>query len=128
MPHLVRSFTRRFGVSPHAYVIRHSIEAAHHPHPARGRTTEHGHHRRFYDQAHFTQHFKRGGATTAATSTPRFMTGPRHDSRYFIAAMTRRLSSSDGARPSLANTLARCFSTTPIEIVSAPAIAALDRP
>src|SRR5437879_5956602 len=35
-----------------------------------------------------------------------------HDSRYLMAAMTRRLSVSDGGRPSLSKMLATCFSTT----------------
>jgi hypothetical protein len=42
--------------------------------------------------------------------------------------MTRRLSLSDGARPSLANTLATCFSTTPGEMTSAAAMAVFERP
>ena len=45
-----------------------------------------------------------------------------------MAAMTRRLSLSDGARPSLAKMLATCFSTTPGEMNSAEAMAVLERP
>jgi hypothetical protein len=45
-----------------------------------------------------------------------------------MAAMTRRLSLSEGARPSLAKMLATCFSTTPGEMTSASAMATLDRP
>jgi hypothetical protein len=50
------------------------------------------------------------------------------DSRNLIAAMTRRLSLSDGARPSLAKMLAICFSTTPAAMTRFSAIAALDLP
>ena len=42
--------------------------------------------------------------------------------------MTRRLSLSEGARPSLAKTLATCFSTTPAEMTSVLAMAAFERP
>jgi hypothetical protein len=45
-----------------------------------------------------------------------------------MAAMTRRLSLPEGASPSLAKTLATCFSTTPGEMCSVPAMAALERP
>ena len=45
-----------------------------------------------------------------------------------MAAMTRRLSLSDGARPSLPKMLATCFSTTFGEMNSVPAMAAFDRP
>ncbi len=66
VPHLVRSFTAAFGVSPHAYVIGRRIEEA------RGRllagvpvaqvAVEVG----FCDQAHLTRHFKRHTSTTPA--------------------------------------------------------------
>lgn len=57
--HLCRSFTKTFGVSPHAYVIGRRIETARAlllsgMGPATV-ATEVG----FYDQAHFTRHFKR---------------------------------------------------------------------
>jgi len=66
VPHLVRSFTRQFGLSPHAYVIGRRIEAArrlilHGAAPADVATAV-----GFYDQAHFTRHFKRHTATTPA--------------------------------------------------------------
>ena len=64
--HLVRSFTREFGVSPHAYVIGRRIDIA------RGRLL-HGDRPGdvaldlgFYDQAHFTRHFRRHTSTTPA--------------------------------------------------------------
>jgi AraC-like DNA-binding protein len=64
--HLVRSFTRQFGVSPHAYVIGRRIDAARRlllrgERPADVATSV-----GFYDQAHFTRHFKRHTSTTPA--------------------------------------------------------------
>jgi AraC-like DNA-binding protein len=66
VPHLVRSFTRQFGLSPHAYVIGRRIDAARRlmlqgAAPADVATAV-----GFYDQAHFTRHFKRHTATTPA--------------------------------------------------------------
>ena len=66
IPHLVRSFTRQFGLSPHAYVIGRRIDAARRlmlrgAAPADVATAV-----GFYDQAHFTRHFKRHTATTPA--------------------------------------------------------------
>jgi AraC-like DNA-binding protein len=65
--HLVRSFTRTYGLPPHAYVLGRRIDAA------RGRllagqdaasvAAEVG----FYDQAHLTRHFKRHVGTTPAS-------------------------------------------------------------
>ncbi|MET8679598.1 AraC family transcriptional regulator [Streptomyces sp. NPDC004647] len=59
IPHLVRSFKRQYGVSPHAYVTGARIELARKQllqgrSPARV-ATEVG----FHDQAHLTRHFKR---------------------------------------------------------------------
>jgi AraC-like DNA-binding protein len=67
IPHLVRSFTRQFGLSPHAYVIGRRIDAARRlmlggAAPADVATAV-----GFYDQAHFTRHFKRHTATTPAS-------------------------------------------------------------
>lgn len=67
VPHLVRSFTRQFGLSPHAYVIGRRIDAARRlmlrgAVPADVATAV-----GFYDQAHFTRHFKRHTATTPAS-------------------------------------------------------------
>ncbi len=66
VPHLVRSFSAAFGVSPHAYVIGRRVDEA------RGRlldgvpaaqvAVEVG----FCDQAHLTRHFKRHTSTTPA--------------------------------------------------------------
>jgi len=66
-PHLVRSFTRQFGLSPHAYVIGRRIDAARRlmlrgAAPADVATAV-----GFYDQAHFNRHFKRHTATTPAS-------------------------------------------------------------
>jgi AraC-like DNA-binding protein len=64
VPHLVRSFTRRYGVSPHAYVIGRRIEQARRRllrgEPPAAVATAVG----FYDQAHLTRHFKRHTSTT----------------------------------------------------------------
>jgi AraC-like DNA-binding protein len=67
VPHLVRSFTRQFGLSPHAYVIGRRIDAARRlmlrgAAPADVATAV-----GFHDQAHFTRHFKRHTATTPAS-------------------------------------------------------------
>ena len=68
--HLVRSFTARFGISPHRYVVGRRIDVA------RGRLLEGqplaqvaadvG----FHDQAHFTKHFKRHVGTTPGRYAP----------------------------------------------------------
>jgi AraC-like DNA-binding protein len=66
VPHLVRSFSRRYGVSPHAYVIGRRIERARRlllrgERPADVATAV-----GFYDQAHLTRHFKRHTSVTPA--------------------------------------------------------------
>jgi AraC-like DNA-binding protein len=66
IPHLVRSFTRQFGLSPYAYVTGRRIDAARRlllqgAAPAYAATAV-----GFYDQAHLTRHFKRHTATTPA--------------------------------------------------------------
>jgi AraC-like DNA-binding protein len=66
IPHLVRSFTRRFGLSPYAYVTGRRIDAARRlllqgAAPADAATAV-----GFYDQAHLTRHFKKHTATTPA--------------------------------------------------------------
>ena len=63
---LVRSFTRQFGLSPHAYVIGRRIDAARRlmlqgAAPAEVATAV-----GFYDQAHLTRHFKKHTANTPA--------------------------------------------------------------
>ena len=75
IPHLVRSFTRQYGLSPHAYVTGRRIDAARRlllqgAAPAYAATAV-----GFYDQAHLTRHFKKHTATTPAgyarSHTPR---------------------------------------------------------
>jgi AraC-like DNA-binding protein len=66
VPHLVRSFSRRYGLSRYAYVVGRRIDAARRlllegAGPAEVATAV-----GFCDQAHFTRHFKRHTATTPA--------------------------------------------------------------
>jgi AraC-like DNA-binding protein len=62
--HLVRTFTRTFGIPPHAYVLGRRVELA------RARLLDGqppadvAAHVGFYDQSHFTRHFKRHVGTT----------------------------------------------------------------
>jgi AraC-like DNA-binding protein len=62
--HLVRSFTGRFGLAPHAYLLSRKIDIARarvlDGYPLSSVATGVG----FYDQAHFTRHFKRYVGTT----------------------------------------------------------------
>lgn len=62
--HLVRSFTRRFGISPHRYLIGRRIGVARERllegRPLAQVAADVG----FHDQAHFTKHFKRHVGTT----------------------------------------------------------------
>lgn len=64
--HLVRSFTRAFGIAPHRYVIARRIDAARNRlldgEPVAQVATGVG----FYDQAHLTRHFRRHVGTTPA--------------------------------------------------------------
>jgi AraC-like DNA-binding protein len=66
VPHLVRSFTRQFGVSPHAYVIGRRIDAARRELLRGARPADVATAVGFYDQAHFTRHFKRHTSMTPA--------------------------------------------------------------
>lgn len=65
--HIVRSFTQRFGISPHRYLVGRRIDVA------RGHLLEGQPVARvaadvgFHDQAHFTKHFKRHVGTTPAS-------------------------------------------------------------
>ena len=66
IPHLVRSFTRQYGLSPHAYVISRRIDNARRlllqGAAAAYVATAVG----FYDQAHLSRHFKKHTAVTPA--------------------------------------------------------------
>jgi AraC-like DNA-binding protein len=66
VPHLVRSFTRRYGLSPHAYVIGRRIDAARRLLLQGARPAEVAAAVGFYDQAHLTRQFKRHTSTTPA--------------------------------------------------------------
>ena len=62
--HLIRSFSATFGVSPHAYVIGRRIEVARHLLLSGRPVAEVAASTGFYDQAHFTRHFKRHTSVT----------------------------------------------------------------
>jgi AraC-like DNA-binding protein len=67
VPHLVRSFTREFGLSPHAYLTGRRVDMArrlllHGTAPADVATAV-----GFYDQAHLTRHFKRHTSATPSS-------------------------------------------------------------
>lgn len=66
VPHLVRSFTRRYGISPHAYVIGRRVEQARRRLLRGDRPADVATAVGFYDQAHLTRHFKRHTSTTPA--------------------------------------------------------------
>jgi AraC-like DNA-binding protein len=66
VPHLVRSFTRQFGLSPHAYVIGRRVEVARRLLLAGNAPADVATAAGFYDQAHFTRHFKRHTSVTPA--------------------------------------------------------------
>ena len=66
VPHLVRSFTASFGVSPHAYLIGRRIESARSMLLAGMAPADVATSAGFYDQAHLTRHFKRHTSTTPA--------------------------------------------------------------
>jgi AraC-like DNA-binding protein len=66
VPHLVRSFTREFGLSPYAYVLGRRIDAARALLLRGAAPAEVAAAVGFYDQAHFTRHFKRHTSVTPA--------------------------------------------------------------
>ena len=59
-------FTRQYGVSPHAYVVGRRVEAARHLLLRGARPADVAVAVGFYDQAHFTRHFRRHVGTTPA--------------------------------------------------------------
>ena len=91
--HLVRCFTRTFGIAPHAYVLSRRIEAARlrllDGEPAARVAASVG----FFDQAHLTRHFKRHVGTTPG----RYATRPQ-PSRSGQAARTRSQTSRGAAK------------------------------
>jgi AraC-like DNA-binding protein len=66
IPHLVRTFTQTFGVSPHAYVIGRRIDVARGLLLTGSRPVDVATRLGFYDQAHFTRHFRRHTSVTPA--------------------------------------------------------------
>jgi AraC-like DNA-binding protein len=64
--HLIRSFKREFGVSPYAYVLGRRIDTARALLLHGARPAEVAVRVGFYDQAHFTRHFKKHTSTTPA--------------------------------------------------------------
>lgn len=62
--HLARSFTDRFGVSPHAYVLGRRLDAARDLILAGEPLSDVAAHAGFFDQAHLARHFRRFIATT----------------------------------------------------------------
>lgn len=66
VPHLVRSFTRAYGVSPHAYVLGRRIELARTRLLGGARPADVAAELGFHDQAHLTRHFRRHTSTTPA--------------------------------------------------------------
>ena len=62
--HLVRCFSQTFGIAPHAYVLGRRIEAARQRLLAGEPIARVAASVGFYDQAHFTRHFKRHVGTT----------------------------------------------------------------
>lgn len=65
--HLVRSFTRRYGISPHAYVIGRRIDTARRLLLRGDAAAEVATAAGFYDQAHLTRHFRKHTSTTPAS-------------------------------------------------------------
>jgi AraC-like DNA-binding protein len=66
VPHLVRSFTTTFGVSPHAYTIGRRVELARKLLLSGINAADVATQAGFYDQAHFTRHFRRYTSATPA--------------------------------------------------------------
>lgn len=67
VPHLIRSFSRRYGLSPYAYVVGRRVDAARRLLLQGARPAEVATAVGFYDQAHFTRHFKKHTSITPAS-------------------------------------------------------------
>jgi AraC-like DNA-binding protein len=65
-PSLVRSFSRTFGIAPHRYVVARRVEAARKLLLAGASIAQTATDVGFYDQAHFTRHFRNHVGTTPA--------------------------------------------------------------
>lgn len=66
VPHLVRSFARTYGVSPHAYLVGRRVELARKLLLAGTSPADAAVRAGFYDQAHLTRHFRRHTSVTPA--------------------------------------------------------------
>lgn len=64
--HLVRSFTRSYGIPPHRYLLGRRLDLARRRLLEGGEVADVAASTGFYDQAHFTKHFSRLLATTPA--------------------------------------------------------------
>jgi AraC-like DNA-binding protein len=64
--HLVRSFTRSYGIPPHRYLLGRRLDLARHRLLEGAEVADVAVSTGFYDQAHFTRHFNRLLATTPA--------------------------------------------------------------
>jgi AraC-like DNA-binding protein len=67
VPHVIRSFTREFGLSPHAYVTGRRIDMARSLLLQGAAPAEVAAMVGFYDQAHFTRNFKKHTSATPAS-------------------------------------------------------------
>ncbi len=66
-PHLIRSFTAAYGVAPHAYLIGKRVERARKLLLDGVAPSDVAHRVGFYDQSHFSRHFKRHTSVPPAT-------------------------------------------------------------
>ncbi|ACU75306.1 transcriptional regulator, AraC family [Catenulispora acidiphila DSM 44928] len=66
VPHLIRSFRQAFAISPHAYVIGRRVEAARGMLLRGAKPAAVAVDVGFYDQAHFTRHFKKHTSVSPA--------------------------------------------------------------
>lgn len=76
--HLVRAFSREFGMAPHQYLTARRVDLARRLLLGGMRVPEVAASAGFYDQSHFSRHFKRVVGTS-----------PGHYARTGVAAFTR---------------------------------------